>query len=79
MGRKSMPLDVGDLVELKSQQKKLSKFYHLRDKLGIVLEIKEAAQAKNRGKLLASVYFFDRERGRTNLKILVERLKRVKS
>jgi len=64
MAGKRATIEVGDLVELRSQHK-LQKFYNLWNVTGIVTDIYESVKGKNKGKMIAKVYFATRREYRS--------------
>ena len=56
MAGKRATIEVGDLVELRSQHK-LQKFYLLWNVPALVTDIYESTKGKNKGKMIAKVYF----------------------
>ena len=87
MAGKRVIIEVGDLVELRSQHK-LQKFYNLWNVTGVVTGIYEAEKGKNQGQMIAKVYFASRREYRDlkfqqvpynrELKILLKRMKKVR-
>ena len=87
MAGKRATIEVGDLVELRSQHK-LQKFYNLWNVTGVVTGIYEAEKGKNQGQMIAKVYFATRSEYRDfkfqqvpynrELKILLKRMKKVR-
>jgi len=87
MAGKRATIEVGDLVELRSQHK-LQKFYNLWNVTGIITDIYEAEKGKNKGQMIAKVYFATRREYRDlkfqqvpynrELKILLKRMKKVR-
>lgn len=75
MARKTKPLEVGDLVELRASNKKLQKFARLRASIGIILEVYEG-QIKKMPRKMARVHWI-REQGKLEMKLYLHRLKRV--
>ena len=88
MPRYSAKIEVGDLVELRSQHK-LQKFYTVWNVTGIVTKIYISKRGKDAGKEMAKIYFatkqvwgfrkyetvpFDKE-----VNILLKRLKKVRN
>ena len=88
MPRHSAKIEVGDLVELRSQHK-LQKFYNIWRSTGIVTDIYVSEKGINCGKEIAKIYFshkvlwkngslqsipYNRE-----VKILLKRMKKVRS
>ena len=56
MAGKRATIEVGDLVELRSQHK-LQKFYMLWNSTAIVTEIYESTKGLNQGQMMAKVFF----------------------
>jgi len=87
MAGKRATIEVGDLVELRSQHK-LQKFYNLWNVTGVVTGIYEAEKGKNQGQMIAKVYFATRREYRDRkfqqvpynreLKILLKRMKKAR-
>ena len=88
MPRHTAKIEVGDLVELRSQHK-LQKFYNIWRSTGIVTDIYVSEKGKNAGKEMAKIYFshkvmwhkgalqalpYNRE-----IKILLKRMKKVRA
>jgi hypothetical protein len=59
MAGKRATIEVGDLVEFRSQHK-LQKFYRLWYSTAIVTDIYEAVKGKNKGQMIAKIYFATR-------------------
>ena len=88
MARHSAKIEVGDLVELRSQHK-LQKFYAIWKSAGIVTDIYTVEKGKNAGQQIAKVYFSTRQKWTVNMyeivpynkeiKILLKRMKKVRS
>ena len=56
MAGKRTTIEVGDLVELRSQHK-LQKFYSVWNVPAVVTDIYESTKGKNKGKMIAKVFF----------------------
>ena len=56
MAGKRVIIEVGDLVELRSQHK-LQKFYMLWNSTAIVTDIYESTKGLNQGQMMAKVFF----------------------
>ena len=88
MPRHSAKIEVGDLVELRSQHK-LQKFYSIWKSTGIVTDIYTVEKGENAGQEIAKVYFSTRRKWTVNMyetvpynreiKILLKRMKKVRS
>ena len=88
MPRHSAKIEVGDLVELRSQHK-LQKFYHIWRSTGIVTDIYTSEKGKNAGREIAKIYFSHKMTYRDGafrplpynkeIKILLKRIKKVRS
>ena len=88
MPRHSAKIEVGDLVELRSQHK-LQKFYYIWKSAGIVTDIYTVETGKNAGQEIAKVYFSNKmvwNKGsfqtvpyNKEVKILLKRVKKVRS
>ena len=88
MPRHSAKIEVGDLVELRSQHK-LQKFYYIWKSTGIVTDIYTSEKGKNVGQVIAKVYFSTRHAWvvrefktvpyNKEIKILLKRLKKVRT
>ena len=91
MPRHSAKIEVGDLVELRSQHK-IQKFYDIWKSAGIVTDIYTVEKGKNAGQEIAKVYFSTRQKWTVNtanmyetvpynkeIKILLKRMKKVRS
>lgn len=89
MAGKRATIEVGDLVELRSQHK-LQKFYNLWNVTGIITGIYESVKGKNKGQMIAKVYFatkreykypdckFQQVPYNREIKILLKRMKKVR-
>ena len=92
-GRDQMPrhtakIEVGDLVELRSQHK-IQKFYAVWKSTGIVTDIYTVEKGKNAGQEIAKVYFstgqqwavkkYETVPYNKELKILLKRIKKVRA
>lgn len=75
MARKTKPLEVGDLVELRASNKKLQKFVKLKNEIGIILEIYESKNKIDNRKM--AIVFWIRTTGKSQIKLYLHRLKRV--
>ena len=89
MPRHSAKIEVGDLVELRSQHK-LQKFYKIWKSTGIVTDIYTIEKGKkNAGEQIAKVYFstrlqwmnskFETVPYNKEIRILLKRMKKVRS
>ena len=88
MPRHSAKIEVGDLVEFRSQHK-LQKFYGLWKSTGVVTDIYTVEKGKNAGQQIAKVYFSTKSLWTVKrnepvpynkeVKILLKRLKKVRS
>lgn len=88
MPRHSAKIEVGDLVELRSQHK-LQKFYNIWNSTGIVTDIYVSVKGINCGKEIAKVYFSTSQKWiaqkyetvpyNREVKILLKRMKKVRS
>jgi hypothetical protein len=85
MTRFSAKIEIGDLVQLRSQHK-LQRFYNIWNEVGIVTDIYESTKGKNKGEMIATIYFAtkkqpystDREPYNKILKLLLKRMKKVR-
>lgn len=87
MPKHSAKIEVGDLVELRSQHK-IQKFYAIWKSSGIVTGIYTAEKGKNVGQEIAKIYFSTRQQWTVKkyetvpynkeIKILLKRLKKVR-
>jgi len=88
MAGKRATIEVGDLVEFRSQHK-LQKFYYLWDSTAVVTDIYESTKGKNKGRMIAKVFFTTRRQylglGKweqvpinREYKILLKRFKKVR-
>ena len=88
MPRHSAKIEVGDLVELRSQHK-IQKFYDIWKSAGIVTDIYTVEKGKNAGQEMAKVYFSTRQQWAVKkyktvpfnkeIKILLKRMKKVRA
>ena len=91
MPRYSAKIEVGDLVQFRSQDK-IQKFYDIWNSVGIVTDIYTVEKGKNAGQEMAKVYFSTRQKWTVNtanmyetfpynkeIKILLKRMKKVRS
>ena len=86
MPKHSAKIEVGDLVELRSQHK-LQKFYAIWKSAGIVTDIYVSEKGKNAGQEIAKIYFSTRQQWQAGenitvpynreIKILLKRIKKV--
>jgi len=87
MAGKRATIEVGDLVEFRSQHK-LQKFYYIWHSTAIVTDIYKAVKGKHEGKMIAKVFFATKREYRDfkweqvplnrEFKILLKRLKKVR-
>jgi len=87
MTRFSAKIEIGDLVQLRSQHK-LQRFYNIWNEVGIVTGIYEVEKGKNKGQMITKVYFATKREYREcnfqqvpynkELKILLKRMKKVR-
>ena len=87
MPRHSAKIEVGDLVEFRSQHK-LQKFYGLWKSTGVVTDIYTVEKGKNAGQQIAKVYFstrlqwmnskFETVPYNKEIRILLKRMKKVR-
>jgi hypothetical protein len=87
MAGKRATIEVGDLVEFRSQDK-IQKFYYIWHSTAIVTDIYESTKGKNKGRMMAKVFFATKREYRDckwhqvpynkEFKILLKRFKKVR-